>query len=90
MIVFEKVSVFAFRSLRHPCSEIGWLSNPFLIVTLTITLLAQVAAVYWPPLQLLLHTAPLGQEQWMLIALLALPLIVIPEGVKIITRPKLA
>lgn len=88
MIVFEKVSVFAFRSLRHPCLEIGWLSNPFLIATLTITLLVQVAAVYWPPLQVLLHTAPLGQEQWIMIALFALPLIVVPEVVKLITRPQ--
>ena len=88
MIVFEKMSVFAFRSLRQPCTQIGWLSNPFLIVTLTATLLAQVAAVYWAPLQVLLHTAPLAAEHWLTIGLFALPLIVIPELIKTVFRPR--
>jgi len=88
MIVFEKMSVFAFRSLRHPCSKIGWLSNPFLLMTLAATLLVQVAAVYWAPLQVVLHTAPLLAEQWLTIGLFALPLIVVPELVKLITEPK--
>ncbi len=88
-IVFEKVSVFAFRSLRHPNTEIGWLSNPFLLATLVVTLLAQVAAVYWAPLQVLLHTAPLALDQWQTIALFALPLIVVPELIKMVTRPKI-
>ncbi|MGB5864595.1 MAG: cation-transporting P-type ATPase, partial [Sulfitobacter sp.] len=56
MVVFEKVSVFAFRSLRLPGSRIGWLSNPFLLLALGVTLGAQVLAVYWGPLQVMLHT----------------------------------
>lgn len=88
MVVFEKSSVFAFRSLSQPCSQIGWLSNRFLIITLIITLTAQVLAVYWPPLQVLLHTAPLGQRQWLMIALFAIPLILVPEIAKTLTRPQ--
>ena len=47
-----------------------------------ITFSAQVAAVYWPPLQLLLHTVPLDAGRWLLIALLSLPLVAVPELVK--------
>ena len=79
MVVFEKFSVFAFRSLRAPCSHIGWTSNPFLLVALAISLGAQVAAVYWAPLQALLHTVPLGMAQWQMIGLFTLPLIIVPE-----------
>nr|MDJ0822939.1 cation-transporting P-type ATPase [Paracoccaceae bacterium] len=82
MVIFEKVSVFAFRSLRLPCWRIGWLSNPLLLAALAATVLAQVAAVYWPPLQVLLHTVPIGLDQWTQIALLALPLLILPELIK--------
>jgi len=82
MIVFEKVSVFAFRSLTQPCWKIGWASNRFLLAALAATFALQVAAVYSPPLQILLHTAPLAATHWLLIAALALPLIVVPELVK--------
>ena len=82
MIVFEKISVFAFRSLRQPCFRIGWLSNPLLLFALGATLSAQVAAVYWPPLQLLLHTQAIGLSEWGMILALALPILVVPEIVK--------
>ena len=84
MVVFEKFSVFAFRSLRAPNSRIGWTSNPFLLLALAATLGAQVAAVYWAPLQTLLKTTGLGVAEWQMIGLFTLPLIIIPELVKAI------
>jgi Ca2+-transporting ATPase len=39
----------------------------------------QVAAVYWPPLQLMLQTVPLGWSEWGMIAAFAVPLVVVPE-----------
>lgn len=83
MVVFEKVSVFAFRSLRLPSTQIGWLSNRFLLGALAVTLGAQVLAVYWPPLQVMLHTVPLGVDEWTLIGLFALPILVLPELFKV-------
>ncbi|WP_237072641.1 cation-translocating P-type ATPase [Pseudaestuariivita rosea] len=85
MVVFEKVSVFAFRSLSLPCWRIGLLSNPLLLIALAVTLGAQVVAVYWAPLQTLLHTVPIGTDEWLLIAAFALPIIVIPEVLKTVT-----
>ncbi|MGC9368002.1 MAG: cation-translocating P-type ATPase [Paracoccaceae bacterium] len=90
MLLFEKASVFAFRALTLPCSKIGWFSNPLLLVALSASVGAQVAAVYWPPMQLLLHTEALAWAQWQVIALLALPLLILPELYKAVTwRAKL-
>lgn len=86
MVVFEKMSVFAFRSFRLPCWKIGWLSNPMLLLALVVTLGAQVAAIYWPPLQALLHTVPLGQDQWLMIGALVLPILIVPELLKTISQ----
>jgi Ca2+-transporting ATPase len=85
MVVFEKVSVFAFRSLRLPGWRIGWFSNPFLLLALTVTLCAQGLAVYWPPLQVLLHTVPIGVDEWTLIGIFALPILVVPELLKAVS-----
>ncbi|MFV1599113.1 MULTISPECIES: cation-translocating P-type ATPase [unclassified Phaeobacter] len=82
MVVFEKASVFAFRSLHLPCWRIGVFSNPLLLAALVVTIGAQVAAVYWPPLQVMLHTVPLQGEHWGLIALLVLPILLVPEVLK--------
>ena len=90
MVFFEKFSVFAFRSLHHPCWRIGWLSNPLLIGALTITLGAQIAAVYWPPLQTLLHTGPLQTDHWVMILALTAPILLVPEIFKSLARRRYA
>jgi Ca2+-transporting ATPase len=85
ILLFEKSSVFAFRTLTLPVSRVGWFSNMVLWIALTISVGLQVAAVYWPPLQTLLHTVPLTASQWGTIALLCLPLIIGPELRKVVT-----
>lgn len=87
MVVFEKVSVFAFRSLKTPVSHIGWASNPSLLIALALTLGLQVAAVYLPFFQTILHTVPLDLSHWLWICGFALPLIVVPEIVKLLCVP---
>ena len=90
MVVFEKVSVFAFRSLRAPVSHIGWGSNRILILALISMLGLQMLAVYLPALQVLLHTVPLGWEQWAWIAVLSLPLVIVPEVIKLVRSSRQA
>ena len=82
MVVFEKASVFAFRSLRLTNWRIGWFGNPFLLAALAVTLGAQILAVYWPPLQVLLRTVPIGAAEWQYIALFTLPILILPELMK--------
>jgi len=82
MVVFEKASVFAFRSFRLTNWRIGWFGNPFLLAALAVTLGAQILAVYWPPLQVLLRTVPIGAAEWQYIALFTLPILILPELMK--------
>jgi len=86
MVVFEKMSVFAFRSLHLACWKIGWLSNPLLLLALALTLSAQLAAIYWPPLQALLHTVPLGPDEWLMIGAFTLPILIVPELAKTLAQ----
>ncbi|KIT14314.1 cation-translocating P-type ATPase [Jannaschia aquimarina] len=84
MVIFEKVSVFAFRSMRNSNTRIGWGSNPWLWAALAAMLAAQLAALHVPLLQTFLSTVPLSADIWAAIGLLALPLIVVPEAIKIL------
>ena len=85
MVFLEKFSVFAFRSLTAPLSSIGFLSNPWLLAALGLTLGLQVLGVHWAPLQHVLHTTALPRELWALILLLVLPVVIVPEAYKIIS-----
>jgi Ca2+-transporting ATPase len=82
IIVFEKANVLNFRALHSPIHAIGWLTNPWLLLAIAGTLGVQVAAVYWPPLQGMLHTVPLTAGDWLLLVLVAAPIFIVPEVVK--------
>ncbi len=82
LVVLEKVNVFNFRSLRDPLPKIGFFSNPWLLLAVLFTLGLQIAAVYLPVLQRALHTTALTWAEWRLILLVALPLFIVPEGIK--------
>lgn len=85
IIVLEKINVFNFRSLDRPISSIGWLSNKWLLLAITITVGAHLCAVYLPFLQRALHTVPLSWQDWGAMIIVALPLFVIMETRKWLT-----
>jgi len=58
---------------------IGFFSNPFLLMAWALTVGLQIAAVYVPFLQHLLHTVPLRLEDWMLIFEVAVPIFIAVE-----------
>ena len=84
LVVMEKAAVFGFRSLRVPLLRLGPFGNPWLVAAVAGTLGLQVAAVYLPGLQAVLHTVPLHADAWGPILLLALPPLLVPELVKIV------
>ncbi len=84
IIILEKMNVFNFRSLRLPMYSIGFFSNPWLLLAWSVTVGSQVAAVYFPPLQRMLHTVPLRLEDWGLIFAVALPIFIVMELYKLI------
>lgn len=82
LIVFEKTNVLNFRSLDRPLAVIGLFSNPWLLLAIAASIALQLGAVYWPPLQLVLHSVPLDWPAWQRILLLAAPIVLVPEAIK--------
>jgi Ca2+-transporting ATPase len=83
IILLEKMNVFNFRSLRRPLHRIGYWTNPWVLGAWTLTIGAQVAAVYVPFLQKVLHTVPLSLSDWLLMLVVAIPIFVVIEGIKL-------
>ncbi|MEP1646915.1 HAD-IC family P-type ATPase, partial [Rhodopirellula bahusiensis] len=91
IIVVEKINVLNFRSLSAPIWTIGFWSNPWVLVAIASTISLQVAAVYVPAMQSILHTVPLSLADWGLIVVVSLPVFVLVECIKAIGwigRPK--
>jgi Ca2+-transporting ATPase len=64
--LISSLVVLSARSLRQAFYYRFW-QNPYLIGALLISLFLLLIAIYWPPLQLLLQTQPLGWSEWLLI-----------------------
>ena len=85
IIILEKTNVFNFRSLSGPIVlTTGWFSNKWVLLAVAATISLQVAAVYLPWLQEILHTTALGLRDWGLILAAALPLFIVTELYKYI------
>jgi Ca2+-transporting ATPase len=82
IIVFEQFNVLNWRALRAPLGSVGWLSNPWVPLAISIAVGIQVAAVYTPIGQAALHTVPLSLADWMWMLALGAPLLVACEAVK--------
>ena len=82
IILCEKMNVFNFRSLHSPLRALGYFSNPWVLLAWAGTMALQVAAIYTPVLQGVLHTTALTPGDWLLIACLALPVFLVNEAIK--------
>lgn len=79
IIIFEKINVFNFRSLRFPLSKVGFWSNPYLLAAVLGTIGLQALAVYSPFLQTMLRTVPLAFGDWVILFVIGLPVLVAGE-----------
>lgn len=84
IVIFEKMNIFNFRSLKAPLYTIGMFSNKWLLLAISITVLLQICAVYHPLLQQALGTTALRFSDWVVIIALALPLFLLVEGYKFV------
>jgi Ca2+-transporting ATPase len=82
LVAMEKVAVLGFRALHAPLPAVGFFSNPWLLAALVSMLALQVAAVQTPWLGGLLHTAPLAPADWLLVAAVSIPALLLIEAVK--------
>ena len=87
LIVVEKANVLNFRSLRDSLFRVNPLSNIWVYVAMVSMVLLQVAAVHVPFMQKWLHTTAMTWQDWSIVLVLALPVLVIGEVLKWVIRP---
>jgi Ca2+-transporting ATPase len=68
----QLLHVFNSRKEGKPIRGRQWLSNRYVLGAIVLTVGLQLAAVYLPPLQKVLKTAPPSGEDWLVIGLCAL------------------
>ena len=59
--------IYCFKSLRKNIWQINPFSNKWLVISSIVVFLAFALAVYFPPLQTILHTVPLGIGSWLIL-----------------------
>ena len=77
-MIFANLSIdtfyvaFTCKSLRKNIWEMNLFSNKFLVIATLLGILMLISAIYFPPLQVLLETVPLGIYDWSIVVLLGL------------------
>jgi Ca2+-transporting ATPase len=79
MVTFEWFRAFNARSPERTVFKLGLFRNRWLVASVSIAVLLQIAAVYTPFLQRAFHTVPLGIDRWAIIILAGSSLFVIEE-----------
>ncbi|GAB2748933.1 cation-transporting P-type ATPase [Nocardioides pakistanensis] len=70
-VVVEAFYLFSCRSLTHPVWQIGFWTNKWLMVGVTVQALGQLAITYLPVMNRIFGTAPIGWAAWLRILLVA-------------------
>jgi Ca2+-transporting ATPase len=84
MVAFEWFRAFNARSDEHTVFKQGFLSNRWLLITISIAIMLQVAVVYVPFLQVAFSTVPIGIDKWGIAVLAGGSLFLIEETRKVL------
>ncbi|MFH1651364.1 MAG: HAD-IC family P-type ATPase [Chloroflexota bacterium] len=79
MVTFEWFRAFNARSDEVTIFRIGVFRNYWLLRTISLAILLQMAVIYVPFLRMAFHTVPLGLEQWGVIVIPGISLFIIEE-----------
>ncbi len=79
MVTFEWFRAFNARSDERTVFQLGVFRNRWLLASVSVAVLLQMAAIYAPPLQVAFHTVPLSIDRWGIILLAGGSLFVIEE-----------
>jgi magnesium-transporting ATPase (P-type) len=86
MVMFQFFHVFNSRSLRRSLFRVPLRANPFLAVSITVAILAQLAVLHVPFMQAVFGTTPLSPAQWALVAAVGSLIVVAAELDKVFLR----
>ncbi len=78
VVVFELFLVFNCRSETQPIWRSNIHSSKYLLLAVTVSFILTILIIYWPPLQLLFSTVPIGLDHWVIIIATIIPVIFIP------------
>jgi Ca2+-transporting ATPase len=84
MVAFEWFRAFNARSDERTVFKQGFFSNRWLLITISVAILLQVAVVYAPFLQIAFSTVPIGIDKWGIAMLAGGSLFFIEETRKIL------
>ena len=88
LVAFEWFRAFNARSDEHTIFKLGIFRNRWLVLSVTVAVMLQIAAIYLPFMQAAFHTVPLGIEGWG-IALLAGGSLFVVEELRKLLFPRL-
>jgi Ca2+-transporting ATPase len=86
MVFYQLFNVFNARSETRSAFTMNPLANPFLFFSVVASVIAQVAVIYWAPLQFIFKTVPLQPVDWLVILPVAFTVIIVVEIDKAIRR----
>ena len=88
LVAFEWFRAFNARSDEHTIFKLGVFRNRWLVLSVTVAVMLQIAVIYLPFMQAAFHTVPLGMEGWG-IALLAGGSLFVVEELRKLLFPRL-
>lgn len=86
LAVFQWCNAWNCRSTTESVFRGGLFTNRYLLGATAVVALLQMLAIYTPLLQHLLHTAPLGAREWLLILPTAFSIVILEEVRKFFAR----
>ncbi len=84
VVMFQFINAWNSRSLQRSVFRTPFFSNRVLLASLALSILAQLAALHWGPLQFLLKTEPLDGFTWLLTIVAGATALVVAELDKLI------
>jgi len=88
LVAFQWFNAFNARSDRLSIFKLGFWSNRWLLVGLSIGIILQIMVIYAPPLQKLFYTTPLGIYEWGIVVGVG-AVILIAEEIRKAVAPRL-
>ncbi len=86
LVFFQFFHVFNSRSFEKSIFEMNPFSNPLLLISLTLAVLAQISILIFPPFQYIFHTTAQDALTWTQSVLLASTIIIFVESDKLFVR----
>lgn len=86
VVMYQLFHVVTCRSLLTSIFRIAPFSNPFLALSIAVSLVARFGFVYWPPMRRLFGTVPLPAGYWIYIISTSLFAVLVIEIAKSVVR----